>query len=93
MVKRYGAVCSVEGTATGTYNPVGWQTVTIPLSQFITGNQFYQTSWMPAGQPASNFTSYPTTGVGFLIANDTAVNCRREMSTIAVDNIRIVQGQ
>jgi len=82
-----------EGTATGTYNPVGWQTVTIPLSNFISGNQFYQTSWNPAGQPASTFSTYPTTGVGFLIANDTAVSCPAGSVNIAVDNVRIVQGQ
>jgi hypothetical protein len=82
-----------ENTTTGTYNPVGWQTVTIPLSQFITGNQFYQTTWNTSGLPATTFASYPTTGVGFMIANDQGSAVPAGSVNIAVDNVRIVKGQ
>src|SRR6185312_624416 len=34
-----------ESTSNGTYFPSGWQTVTIPLTSFHNGNQFYQTSY------------------------------------------------
>jgi len=82
-----------DGTASGTFQPTGWVTQTIPLSNFITGNQFYQSTWNPAGSPASTFTSYPTTGVGFLIASDTAVAVPTGSINIAIDNVRIVKGQ
>jgi hypothetical protein len=82
-----------DGTASGTFQPTGWVTQTIPLTSFISGNQFYQTSWSNAGSPASTFTSYPTTGVGFLIASDTAVAVPTGSINIAIDNVRIVKGQ
>jgi hypothetical protein len=82
-----------DTTASGIYQPSGWVTVTIPLTQFITGNQFYQTTWSTSGSPASTFTSYPTTGVGFLIANDQAVTVPVNSINVAIDNVRIVQGQ
>jgi hypothetical protein len=34
----------------GTFNPTGWVTVTIPLPQFITGNQFTRLPGVPAGR-------------------------------------------
>src|SRR5581483_560692 len=34
-----------ETAPNGKYKPSGWVTVTIPLTQMITGNQFWQTSW------------------------------------------------
>jgi len=77
----------------GTFNPTGWVTVTIPLPQFITGNQFYQTSWSTSGSPATTFTTYPTTGVGFLIASDEATAVPANSINVAIDNVRIVQGQ
>jgi hypothetical protein len=77
----------------GIYQPTGWVTVTIPLTQFISGNQFYQNSWNPAGSPATHFSDYPTTGVGFLIVNDQAVAVPANAMNLAVTNVRIVQGQ
>lgn len=81
-------------TATGgKYQPSGWVTVTIPLSQFISGNEFWQTSWNTTGSPASHFSDYPTTGVAFCIANDQANGVPANSINIAIDNVRIVKGQ
>ena len=77
----------------GVYQPTGWQTITIPLSQFISGNGFSQTSWNSSGSPATKFTDYPTTGVGFLINNDQATDAPAGSINIAIDNVRIVKGQ
>jgi len=80
-------------TATSAFQPTGWVTVTIPLTQFIKGNEFWQTAWNPAGAPATKFSDYPTTGVGFLIANDVASAVPANSINIAIDNVRIVKGQ
>lgn len=77
----------------GVYQPTGWTTITIPLSQFITGNEFWQTAWNPAGSAASHFTDYPTTEIGFLISNDQATPAPVNSVNIAIDNVRIVKGQ
>jgi hypothetical protein len=79
--------------ANGIFQPTGWLTVTIPLTQFISGNQFYQSAWNPAGSPASHFSDYPTTGVAFMIVNDQGTAVPANAMNIAVDNVRIVQGQ
>ena len=81
-------------TATGgKFQPAGWVTVTIPLTQFITGNQFWQTAWSTAGPPASKFSDYPATDLAFMIANDQASAVPANSINIAVDNVRIVLGQ
>ena len=80
-------------TAAAAYQPTGWVTYTIPLTQFIQGNQFWQTSWNTSGSPATKFSDYPTTGVGFLIANDVASAVPVNSVNIAIDNVRIVKGQ
>ncbi len=77
----------------GKYKPAGWVTVTIPLSQFITGNDQGKTSWNPAGSPASKFSDYNTTEVGFLIANDQPTAVPAGSINIAIDNVRIVKTQ
>ena len=88
---RYAPWLSATG---GIYQPAGWVTATIPLSQFITKNEFYQTSWNSAGVPAVTFKDYPFTDVGFLIVNDQAKpNMAANTLSIAVDNVRIVKGQ
>jgi xyloglucan-binding protein len=87
---RYAPWATAPG---GKYQPTGWVTATIPLSQFITGNQFWQTAWSTSGSPASHFTDFPTTGLAFLIANDQASNVPANSLNIAIDNVRIVQGQ
>jgi hypothetical protein len=81
-------------TATGgKFQPAGWVTVTIPLTQFITGNQFWQTAWSTAGAPASKFSDYPATDLAFMIANDQASAVPANSINIAIDNVRIVKGQ
>jgi hypothetical protein len=75
------------------YQPNGWVTVTIPLTQFISGNQFWQTSWNSSGNPASKFSDYPTTGIAFMIANDKASAVPAKSINLAIDNVRIVKGQ
>ncbi len=79
--------------STGVYQPTGWTTITIPLSQFITGNQYWQSSWNPAGSPATHFSDYGTTDIGFLINNDQATAAPVNSVNIAIDNVRIVKGQ
>jgi hypothetical protein len=68
-------------------------TVTIPLSQFIKGNEFWQTAWNTAGSPASKFSDYPATDLCFMIANDQASAVPANSINLAVDNVRIVKGQ
>ncbi len=80
-------------TTSGTFQPAGWVTVTIPLPQFITGNQFYQTAWSTSGSPAVHFADYPYTSLCFMIANDQAVTVPVNSINVAIDNVRIVQGQ
>lgn len=77
----------------GKYKPNGWVTVSIPLTQMITGNQFWQTAWNPNGSAARTFNDYPTTGVGFLVMNDQASAVPANSINIAIDNVRIVQGK
>jgi hypothetical protein len=81
-------------TATGgKFQPAGWVTVTIPLTQFIKGNEFWQTAWNPAGAPATKFSDYPATDLAFMIANDQASAVPVSSINIAIDNVRIVKGQ
>ena len=77
----------------GKYQPSGWQTITIPLTQFIKGNEFWKTAWTASGAPASKFSDYPSTALGFLIANDQPKNVPANSINVAIDNVRIVKGQ
>src|ERR1022692_151759 len=87
---RYAPWSNAQG---GKYQPTGWGTVTIPLSQFIQGNQFWQTAWNTSGSSANHFSDYPTTGIAFCIANDQPASVPANSIDIAIDNVRIVQGQ
>jgi hypothetical protein len=81
-------------TATGgKFQTAGWVTVTIPLTQLITGNEFWQTAWNAAGSPASKFSDYPATDLGFMIANDQASAVPANSINLAIDNVRIVKGK
>ncbi len=89
-----GRFAPFETAPGGIFQPTGWVTATIPLSQFITKNEFYQTSWNPAGSPAVTFKDYPTTEVGFLLVNDQAKpNIPANSLSFAIDNVRIVKGK
>ena len=85
---RYAPWMTANG---GKYKPSGWVTETIPLTQFIKGNEFWQTSWNPAGAAASKFSDYTTTELAFLIANDQPVAVPANSVNIAIDNVRIVK--
>ena len=82
-----------ETAPSNKFQPTGWITVTIPLTNFITGNEFWQTAWNPAGSPATKFSDYPVTDLGFLIANDQPKAVPANTINIAIDNVRIVKGQ
>jgi hypothetical protein len=77
----------------GKYQPSGWVTATIPLTQFHKGNEFWQTSYKTSGATASKFSDFPTTEIAFLIANDLPAAVPANSVNIAIDNVRIVKGQ
>jgi len=87
---RYAPWETADGN---TFQPSGWVTVTIPLTQFIKGNEFWQTSWNSGGSPASKFSDYPSTALVFMIANDKAEAVPANSINLAIDNVRIVKGQ
>ncbi len=82
-----------ETAPAGKYQPVGWQTITIPLTQFHLGNEFYKTSYNASGAQATKFSDFPSTALAFMIANDQAKAVPANSINIAVDNVRIVRGQ
>jgi hypothetical protein len=77
----------------GKLQPSGWQTATVPLTQFRKGNEFWKTSYSTSGAIASKFSDYPTTEIGFLIANDQPTAVPANSVNIAIDNVRIVKNQ
>ncbi len=77
----------------GKFQPSGWVTVTIPLTQFISGNQFWQTAWSTSGSPANHFSDYPSTALVFMAANDLASAVPANSINVAIDNVRIVKGK
>jgi hypothetical protein len=80
-----------ETTGDGKYKPAGWVTVTIPLTQFIKGNEFWQTTWNSTGAAASKFSDYPATDLAFMIANDKPAAVPANSINLAIDNVRIVK--
>ena len=83
-----------DTTASGVYNPPGWTTVTIPLTQLLTvpGNPPY-TGINPSGTQAVNFSNYPFTSLAFMITNDLSTPVPAGNINLAIDNVRIVKGQ
>ena len=77
----------------GKLQPSGWQTATIPLTEFHKGNEFWQTSYKTSGAIATKFSDFPTTEIAFLIANDLPAAVPANSINIAIDNVRIVKGQ
>jgi len=82
-----------ESAPGGKLQPSGWQTATIPLTEFHKGNEFWQTSYKTSGAIATKFSDFPTTEVGFLIANDLPAAVPVNSVNIAIDNVRIVKIQ
>jgi hypothetical protein len=95
------------------YQPDGWTTVTIPLSQFINAvggtsvlisgktqgpitdaNNWDYESWPVGGTPPNLISDFGTTALCFALANDQASpTVAVGGMNIAIDNVRIVQGQ
>jgi len=80
-----------ESAPGGKLQPSGWVTATIPLTAFHKGNEFWQTSYNTSGATATKFSDFPTTEIGFLIANDQAAAVPANSVNIAIDNVRIVK--
>lgn len=88
---RYAPWSTTPG---GIFQPTGWVTATIPLNQFLTKNEYWQSSFNTSGIPAVTFADYPKTDVGFLIVNDQAKpDMPANTLSLAIDNVRIVKGQ
>jgi len=82
----------------GTFQPSGWVTVTIPLSQLILSTNSDTNEWdygsFPTGSPATLFSNYTSTALCFTIVNDQASpTVPVNGLNIGIDNVRIVQGQ
>ena len=78
-----------------TFQPGGWVTATIPLSDFvsISGNAWDLKSF-PSGAHPSLFSDFTSTALCFTIVNDQASpSIGANTLNIGIDNIRIVKGQ
>jgi hypothetical protein len=81
-------------SANGKFDSKGWVTVTVPLTNFITGNEFYRSFYTITGNPAIKFTDYLNTGLAFLFGNDDPAHAIVANTVkLAIDNVRIVKGQ
>jgi len=90
---RYAPWTSAQG---GVFQPSGWVTATIPLTQFlsVTQNEWNYTSFPTSGSPASIFSDYASTALCFAIVNDqSSPAIPANTLNIAIDNVRIVNGQ
>jgi Surface glycan-binding protein B xyloglucan binding domain len=80
----------------GKFQPGGWVTATIPLSQFlqVSGNEWDLKQFPTGGSPAAKFSDYSSTALCFTIVNDQATpSIPANTLNIAIDNVRIVKGQ
>jgi hypothetical protein len=110
-VARYAPWTTAPG---GSFQPTGWTTVTIPLSQFINAtsggtsvlisgktqspitdaNVWDYQSWPVGGANPSTIASFGSTALCFTLVNDQASpSVPKNGLNIAIDNVRIVQGQ
>lgn len=103
---RYSPWTSASG---GIFQPPGWVTATIPLTQFLTvsgsgvtvngksnsDNNEWDFGYYPVGGvPATKFSDFTSTTLCFAIVNDqSAPIIPANALNIAIDNIRIVKGQ
>lgn len=79
-----------ETAAGGKYQTSGWVTVTIPLTQMLSGNYFYNTSFNQ-GTPPATLSGYGATDMCFMLINDGDKDVAANSLDIAIDNIRIVK--
>lgn len=89
---RYAPWTGLEG---GAFQPPGWVTATIPLTQFasFTGNGWDLSSF-PTGPAATKFSDFTSTSLCFTITNDqSSPDVPASALKIGIDNIRIVKGQ
>ncbi|MEO6838905.1 MAG: glycan-binding surface protein [Ginsengibacter sp.] len=90
---RYAPWTTAPG---GVFQPSGWVTATIPLTQFlsVTDNEWNYTTFPTSGSPASKFSDYASTALCFAIVNGAASpDIPANTLNIAIDNVRIVKGQ
>lgn len=84
-----------SGVESGTFQPSGWVTATIPLTSFVsfTGNGWDFSSF-PTGPGATKFSDFTSTQLCFAITNDQpSPDIPASTLKIGIDNIRIVKGQ
>jgi len=79
----------------GKFQPGGWVTATIPLSQFVSiSTNAWNLTAPPSGNPPNLFSDFSSTALCFAILNDQASpSIAANTLNIAIDNIRIVKGQ
>ena len=90
---RYAPWTTAPG---GVFQPSGWVTATIPLTQFlsVTDNEWNYTTFPTSGSPASKFSDYASTALCFAVVNGAASpTIPANTLNIAIDNVRIVKGQ
>ncbi len=78
------------------FNPSGWITVTIPLTQFLsfTGNAWDFGTFPTGGAPATTFANFNSTALCFALNNDLSdIAIPANTINLAIDNIRIVKTQ
>jgi Surface glycan-binding protein B xyloglucan binding domain len=86
----------------GKFQPSGWVTATVPLTQFVTvtggsnsdNNEWDLKSFPTGGSPATKFSDFTSTALCFTIVNDqSSPNIPANTLNLAIDNVRIVKGQ
>lgn len=81
-----------ESAPSGKYQTSGWVTVTIPLTQMLAGNPFWNTTYT-MGAPATYFSDYPATDLCFMLMNDGGKDVPANALDIGIDNVRIVKNK
>jgi hypothetical protein len=80
-----------EKTGTGSFVTSGWQTVTIPLTSFLSGSGSYNASGKPAPNIAALTGGTNSASLQIMLYNDSATPLAA--FDAAVDNVRIVKVQ
>jgi hypothetical protein len=92
--KNYIARFAPWGTAPGGVFPAKvWTTIAIPLTDFHSGNAFYNSTYNSGSSSATNFSDFAQTALGFALVNEGGGPVIPANSVnIAFDNIRIEKG-